>query len=77
MACVSVLNLLSGISLSTTGSTSELYGADNSVLSVHELKTIEVEFADLESLTETKVINVDDNAFGDFGIDSLYADFLH
>ncbi len=74
--CALMLRLLS-VGLSTTGGTGELNGADNSVLGVHQFETVEVEFADLESLAEAEVVNVDNHTFGDFSVDSFHADFLH
>ena len=36
-----------------------------------------MEFAYLEGLAQTEVIDVDNQAFGNFGIGSLNLDFLH
>ena len=69
--------LFSGGSSGTTCGTGELNGADNGVLGVHQFETVEVEFADLESLAEAEVVNVDNHTFGDFSVDSFHADFLH
>ena len=49
------------VGLCTTGGTSELNGADNSILGIHQFETIEVEVADLKSLAEAEVVNIDDN----------------
>ncbi len=68
---------LLGVGLGTAGGTGKGNGADNGILGIHEFETLEVEVADLESLAKTEVVNIDDNALGDFGIDSLNLDFLH
>lgn len=73
------LILLSGGfgSLLATSSTGQLYGANNGVLCIHQFKTIEVQVGNLHGLTKAEVINVDDNALRDLGVDCTYFDFLH
>lgn len=68
--------LLCGGSSATSG-TCELYGADDGVLGVDELEVVIVEVADLQSLAQTEVVNIDDNALGDLGVDSLNLELLH
>ena len=65
------------VGLCTTGGTSELNGADNSVLGVHQFEAFEVEVADLEGLAEAEVVNVDHETLGDGGVGSFHANFLH
>ena len=73
------LGLLAGSSgsLGTAGSTCELNGTNHSVLGVDQFETVKVEVADLESLAETEVVDVDDDALGNLCVDSLDFDLLH
>ena len=52
-------SLLVALSHSTTCSTGELNGADDSVLSVDDFESFEVEGTDLDGLTKTKLRNVE------------------
>lgn len=69
--------LLGGGSSGTTCGTGELYGADDSVLGVDKLETLEVEVADCHRFAETEVVDIDDETLGNIGIDSLYLELLH
>ena len=61
----------------TTSGTGELNGAYYSVLGVHQFEVVEVELANLEGLAEAEVVNVDDEAFGDGGVEGFHLEFLH
>ncbi len=74
---VSTAVLALGIGLGTTCGTGKSHSADNGILGVHQLETIEVEVTDLESLAKTEMIDIDDNALRDLGIYSLNLDLLH
>lgn len=69
--------LLFGGSSGTTGSAGQLHGADNGVLGVHQFEFVEVEVANLHRLAKAEIIDIDYEAFGDIGIDSLNFQFLH
>ena len=77
LSCRSRNLSLAGFCHRTTCGTGELYGADNGFLRGYHLEAGEVEFAYLEGLAQTEVIDVDNQAFGNFGIGSLNLDFLH
>ena len=62
---------------STTSSTGKLNGTYYSVLGIHQFETFEVEVADLESLAEAEVVNVDNHTFGNLSVDSLNFELLH
>ena len=62
---------------STTGSTGELYGANNCVLCVNEFETIVVEVANGEALAEAEIVDVDYHAFGNGGVRSFNFELLH
>jgi hypothetical protein len=65
------------LSSGTASGTSELNGADNGVFGVDEFDAIVVEVADLESLAKAEVVDVNDYAFGDVGVDSFNFELLH
>ncbi len=69
--------LLVALSHSTTCSTGELNGADDSVLSVDDFKTFEAEGTDLDGLTKTKLRNVDEELLGDLRVRSAYLELTH
>lgn len=69
--------LLVALSHSTTCSTSELNGADDSVLSIDDFKTFEAEGTDLDGLTKTKLRNVDEELLGDLRVRSAYLELTH
>lgn len=70
-------SLLVALSHSTTCSTGELNGADDSVLSVDDFKTFEAEGTDLDGLTKTKLRNVDEELLGDLRVRSAYLELTH
>ena len=70
-------SLLVALSHSTTCSTGELNGADDSVLSVDDFETFEAEGTDLDGLTKTKLRNVDEELLGDFRVRSAYLELTH
>ena len=59
-------------SLCTTSGTSQLHGANHSFLSVEELQVLEVQFANLDGLTETQVRNVNNQSLRDEVIESFH-----
>lgn len=69
--------LLVALSHSTTCSTGELNGADDSVLSVDDFETFEAEGTDLDGLTKTKLRNVNEELLGDFRVRSAYLELTH
>lgn len=69
--------LLIALSHSTTCSTGELNGADDSVLSVDDFETFEAEGTDLDGLTKTKLRNVDEELLGDLRVRSAYLELTH
>ena len=69
--------LLVALSHSTTCSTGELNGADDSVLSVDDFETFEVEGTDLDGLTKAKLRNVDEELLGDLRVRSAYLELTH
>ena len=69
--------LLVALSHSTTCSTGELNGADDSVLSVDDFETFEAEGTDLDGLTKTKLRNVDEELLGDLRVRSAYLELTH
>lgn len=69
--------LLVALSHSTTCSTGELNGADDSVLSIDDFKTFEAEGTDLDGLTKTKLRNVDEELLGDLRVRSAYLELTH
>lgn len=69
--------LLTALSHSTTCSTGELDGANDSVLSVDDFEAIEAEGTDLDGLTKTKLRNVDEELFGDFRVRSTHLELAH
>ena len=70
-------SLLVALSHSTTCSTGELNGADDSVLSVDDFETFEAEGTDLDGLTKTKLRNVDEELLGDLRVRSAYLELTH
>ena len=70
-------SLLVALSHSTTRSTGELNGADDSVLSVDDFETFEAEGTDLDGLTKTKLRNVDEELLGDLRVRSAYLELTH
>ena len=70
-------SLLVALSHSTTCSTGELNGADDSVLSIDDFKTFEAEGTDLDGLTKTKLRNVDEELLGDLRVRSAYLELTH
>lgn len=70
-------SLLVALSHSTTCSTGELNGADDSVLSVDDFETFEAEGTDLDGLTKTKFRNVDEELLGDLRVRSAYFELTH
>ena len=70
-------SLLVALSHSTTCSTGELNGADDSVLSVDDFESFEVEGTDLDGLTKTKLRNVDEELLGDLRVRSAYLELTH
>ena len=70
-------SLLVALSHSTTCSTGELNGADDSVLSVDDFETFEAEGTDLDGLTKTKLRNVNEELLGDFRVRSAYLELTH
>lgn len=70
-------SLLVALSHSTTCSTGELNGADDSVLSVDDFETFEVEGTDLDGLTKAKLRNVDEELLGDLRVRSAYLELTH
>ena len=70
-------SLLVALSHSTTCSTGELNGADDSVLSVDDFETFEAESTDLDGLTKTKLRNVDEELLGDLRVRSAYLELTH
>lgn len=69
--------LLVALGHSTTCSTRELNGADDSVLSVDDFETFEAEGTDLDGLTKTKLRNVDEELLGDLRVRSAYLELTH
>ena len=69
--------LLVALSHSTTCSTGELNGADDSVLSVDDFEAFEAEGTDLDGLTKTKLRNVDEELLGDLRVRSAYLELTH
>lgn len=69
--------LLVALSHSTTCSTGELNGADDSVLSIDDFETFEAEGTDLDGLTKTKLRNVDEELLGDLRVRSAYLELTH
>lgn len=69
--------LLTALSHSTTSSTSELDGADDSVLSVDDFETFEGEGTHLDRLTKTKLGDVDEELLGDLGVRSTNLQLAH
>lgn len=70
-------SLLVALSHSTTCSTGELNGADDSVLSVDDFETFEAEGTDLDGLTKTKLRNIDEELLGDLRVRSAYLELTH
>ena len=70
-------SLLVALSHSTTCSTGELNGADDSVLSVDDFETFEAEGTDLDGLTKTKLRNVNEELLGDLRVRSAYLELTH
>ena len=70
-------SLLVALSHSTTCSTGELNGADDSVLSVDDFETFEAEGTDLDGLTKTKLRNVDEELLGDLRVRSAHLELTH
>ena len=70
-------SLLVALSHSTTCSTGELNGADDSILSVDDFETFEAEGTDLDGLTKTKLRNVDEELLGDLRVRSAYLELTH
>lgn len=66
-----------GVGLSATCGTSECYGANHGILGIDELKTVEVEIADLDGLSKTEVVDIDNHTLGNLGVDSLDLELLH
>ena len=60
---------------STTSGTSQLHGANHSFLSVQQFQTFEVQFANLDSLTQTQMRNIYDQSFRDNVEESLHFQF--
>lgn len=70
-------SLLVALSHSTTCSTGELNGADDSVLSIDDFEAFEAEGTDLDGLTKTKLRNVDEELLGDLRVRSAYLELTH
>ena len=70
-------SLLVALGHSTTCSTGELNGADDSILSVDDFETFEAEGTDLDGFTKTKLRNVDEELLGDLRVRSAYLELTH
>ena len=70
-------SLLVALSHSTTCSTGELNGADDSILSIDDFETFEAEGTDLDGLTKAKLRNVDEELLGDLRVRSAYLELTH
>ena len=70
-------SLLAALGHSTTCSTGELDGADDSILSVDDLEAIEAEGTDLDGLTQTKLGDVDEELLGDLRVGCAYLELTH
>ncbi len=62
----------SSLGCGTTSCTGQLYCADNGVLGVHQLKTLEMEVAYGKRLAKAEVVYVHHETLGDFSIRSLH-----
>lgn len=69
--------LLTVLSHSTTSSTRELDGADDSVLGVDDFEAVEGERTYLDGLTKAELSDVDEELFGDLRVGSTYLELTH
>ena len=77
MRCVVIALLLSGLCSGTTSCTSQLNGADNGILGVHQLQALEVEVAYSHGLAQTQSVDVDHQTPGNLVVQSLNLQLTH